>query len=349
MQVSIIIPTYNRSNYIKFTLQSIIAQTFLQWEAIVVDDGSTDDTCEVVRKMAAGDNRIKLILRNRQPKGAPVCRNIGVEYASADFVMFLDSDDLLAEYCLNQRTQYISEFDDQDFWVFPMLLFQKKINDTNLYTNLPNEENDLLRFLRSDLPWSISCVVWKKLFFRQLGGFDEQFPNCQDHDLHLRALWKTKNYRTFPLSVPDNFYRQHAGEKIYNPNDKKRILVGARKLVNHHATVINAQTDCVEKEKYSYNLSVYFKYLVKQHLFIGDYKNAIELKNCLVARNILKPRWALLFRMYILLAKLGFSRIKGFYLLWDTIFYKFRSNTHWGKIPFNGELSFDRRQAQVEL
>ena len=298
--------------------------------------------------MMALDSRIKLIRRNRGPKGAPTCRNIGLENAKGEFVIFLDSDDLLSCYCLDQRVSYISKYSNRVFWVFPMLLFTNHISDTKLYTNLPNEEDDLSRFLRSDLPWSISCVLWRKSFLEKLGGFDEQFPNCQDHDLHLRALWKTNNYQTFPKAVPDNFYRQHNGEKIYNPNDKKRILVGARMLVYRHASVVQSQRDSINKKRYIRNLSIYFKYLTKQHLFIGSYKDAIHLKKHLTESGILKPYWSFLFGMYISLAKLGFNRIKGFYRLWDVVFYRFRSNSNWGKISFENELHFDQCRVKVE-
>ena len=348
MLVTIIIPTYNRSNFIESTLLSIVNQTFPHWEAIVVDDGSTDDTYEVVEKMCVEESRIKILRRNRGPKGAPTCRNIGLENAKGEFVMFLDSDDLLGYYCLDQRVSYISRYNNREFWVFPMLLFTKHISDTKLYTNLPNEEDDLNRFLRSDLPWSISCVLWRKSFLKQLNGFDESFPNCQDHDLHLRALWKTKNYQTFPQAVPDNFYRQHDGEKIYNPDNKERVLIGARMLMYRHAAVVCSQTNSINRMIYAHNLSIYFKYLVKQHLFISDYENAIRLKEYLVRSGILAPQWALLFQMYISLAKFGLSRIKGFHRLWDTVFFKFRNKTNWGKIYFKGDLCFSHRQVQTE-
>lgn len=348
MFVSVIIPTYNRSTLIASTLRSITRQTYPHWEALIVDDGSTDNTCQIVTSIATEDSRIRLIRRNRAPKGAPTCRNIGLYQAQAEFVIFLDSDDLLSDYCLEQRLHYVSKFSNKDFWVFPMLLFKNRIDDTNRYTNLPNEEGNLDRFLRSDLPWSISCVLWQKSFLEKLNGFDEKFPNCQDHDLHLRALWETNNYHTFPKAVPDNFYRQHNGEKIYNPNDKKRILVGARMLMYRHASVVQSQRDSINKKRYVHNLSIYFKYLTKQHLFIGSYEDAIHLKKHLTESGILKSHWSFLFGMYISLAKLGFSRIKGFYRLWDVVFYRFQSNSNWGKISFKSKLHFNQCEMKVE-
>src|SRR5918993_3885046 len=92
--VSVIIPVYNRVNLVRETLQSVIDQTYADWEAIVVDDGSTDGSYELVIKFAELDHRIKSFRRDRQPKGAPVCRNIGVTKSVGQFLIFLDSDDL---------------------------------------------------------------------------------------------------------------------------------------------------------------------------------------------------------------------------------------------------------------
>jgi len=343
IKVSIIVPTYNRALFIKETLNSISNQSYPYWECIVIDDGSTDGTQHIVSSFANEESRVKLFLRDREPKGAPTCRNIGLAKSTSDFVMFLDSDDLLGSYCLEQRIAYITLGATRDFWVFPMLLFHKKIDDIKLYTNLPNKESDLCRFLRSDLPWSISCVVWKKTFLQGLRGFDESYPNCQDHDLHLRALWQTQNYATFPYAVPDNFYRQHSEEKIYDPNDKKRILIGARMLITRHTYFINKSSYDEEKNYFKPNILIYFKYLIKEHLFINDYRNAYELTEFMVNNKILNRLWAFVFRIYIYLASMKFYRIKGFYRIWDVIFHQYRARSKWGKIPFQGVLQYNSK------
>ena len=91
--VSIIIPSFNREILIQETLDSVLQQTYPRWEAIVIDDGSLDKTCEVVQSYSDKDQRIKLIKRDRQPKSASVCRNIGIENAKGKYALFLDSDD----------------------------------------------------------------------------------------------------------------------------------------------------------------------------------------------------------------------------------------------------------------
>ena len=106
-QITIIIPLFNRASLILETLQSIQAQTSKDWKCIVVDDGSTDKSCQVVNELAENDTRIKLIIRDRGPKGANTCRNIGLDIASTEWVMFFDSDDLMLPWCIEKRIKAI--------------------------------------------------------------------------------------------------------------------------------------------------------------------------------------------------------------------------------------------------
>ena len=101
--VSIIIPSFNSETYISETIDSILNQTYPYWEAIVVDDGSSDETCSIVKRYSQNDKRIQLFLRVSTAKGASVCRNIGIEKAIGKYIIFLDSDDLLAPFCLKER------------------------------------------------------------------------------------------------------------------------------------------------------------------------------------------------------------------------------------------------------
>src|SRR5690554_5694001 len=103
MKISIIIPVFNRQKLIKETLDSVLAQIYENWECIVVDDGSTDETWEVLEQYAKKDARIKIHKRHRDPKGAPTCRNIGMELSEGEYLIFLDSDDLLAKWALQHR------------------------------------------------------------------------------------------------------------------------------------------------------------------------------------------------------------------------------------------------------
>lgn len=96
--VSVIIPVFNRANLIKETLDSVIKQTYINWECIVVDDGSTDGTIEVLKQYANKDSRINWYKRPKfKIKGASTCRNIGFELSKGKLIQYLDSDDLISE------------------------------------------------------------------------------------------------------------------------------------------------------------------------------------------------------------------------------------------------------------
>jgi len=208
--VSVIIPSFNRELLIAETLDSILAQTYSSWEAIVVDDGSADNTCQLVKSYSDRDQRIKLIQRNREPKGASVCRNIGLENAKGKYVIFLDSDDLLSPDCLENRVRFMNEHPELNFAVFQMICFDEKGLMENL--KLTNKRDSYLHsYLRHDLPWTITGPIWTDDFIKKhLKGFNESYPRLQDPEFNTRALL-VENVRFEVLfnSKPDSFYRSH--------------------------------------------------------------------------------------------------------------------------------------------
>ncbi|MCB0000816.1 MAG: glycosyltransferase family 2 protein, partial [Anaerolineales bacterium] len=102
LPVSIVTPAYNAADTIAETIESVLAQTMPQWELIVVDDGSTDETAVIVADFAARDARIRLLRQNNQ--GACMARNAGLEMVQHEWMMFLDADDLLLPHHLQRIT-----------------------------------------------------------------------------------------------------------------------------------------------------------------------------------------------------------------------------------------------------
>lgn len=108
--VSIITPSYNSSNFIERTIKSLLSQSYQNWELIIIDDCSTDNSCDVIQKYADQDNRIQLI-KLKKNSGAAVARNTGIEHASGRFIAFLDSDDTWHPEKLHKQINFMLEHD----------------------------------------------------------------------------------------------------------------------------------------------------------------------------------------------------------------------------------------------
>jgi glycosyltransferase involved in cell wall biosynthesis len=204
-RISIIIPTLNRAVLLPQTLDSLQRQTFPDWEAIVVDDGSTDGTEMLMQQRVAADARIRYAPRSLERSGASVCRNLGTRLAHSDYLIFLDSDDYLAPTCLANRYACMEAHPELDFGVFQTLLFRDRPGDLRKIWNVPTARNDLDRFFSGDFPWTTTGPMWRRQALESIGGWDETLPSWQDLDLHVRALIQQFNYRWF--GYPDNFWR----------------------------------------------------------------------------------------------------------------------------------------------
>lgn len=222
--VSIIIPTYNRVQVIDKALYSIIQQSYSSWECIIVDDGSQDNSVLVLKEKYEQEPRIRILERNREPKGAPTCRNIGLEMAVGEYIIFLDSDDYLLPFCIEQRIANFHKFPECDFLVFPMgmqgsqIIKKKEINLSDSY---------LVDYLSYKLAWSIMCPIWKKTFLNQINGFTEGYPRFNDPDLMIRALLKEKvKFKVFHDYEYDTVYiPAKMDKKIYTDKVFKSLLL----------------------------------------------------------------------------------------------------------------------------
>jgi glycosyltransferase involved in cell wall biosynthesis len=186
--ITVITPTKNRLALLNDALDSVQRQSFANWEHLVVDDGSDDGTAEAMASRAAADPRLRFIQRTGERGGANVCRNIGLREARGEFIVFLDSDDLLRPHSLAQRAEIMDRNLDMDFVAFGAAAFETLPGD--LGQVMPNDPfgDALLRFLSFDLPWVITGPVWRKSALERLGGLDETLPSWQDVDLHIRAI-----------------------------------------------------------------------------------------------------------------------------------------------------------------
>lgn len=206
--VSVVIPVFNSEPFFEETLQSVLEQTLLNWECIIVDDGSEDASVEIAEKFCKMDERFVFYQRMRESKGVSVCRNIGISKAKGKYLIFLDSDDLLSKTCLEERCEELEKRPDLNFAVFQGEAFGLKV-----FKATHKCDNYLDAFLGFKFPWIVTSPLWRRDFFRKkLIGFDEELMILEDPELHIRALKLNPSFEVFWDRPPDCFYRQH---KVY--------------------------------------------------------------------------------------------------------------------------------------
>ncbi|WP_114793147.1 glycosyltransferase family 2 protein [Niabella yanshanensis] len=223
LNISIICPLYNKKGYIQETIDSVINQTYTNWEMIIVDDGSTDGSYELVKDLYQDELRVRLYCRTtfKQNKGGSVCRNIGISLAKGEYIMFLDADDLLTQNCLLNRVKAIRKDLVSNLFVFNEAYFIKNpgqpfiksvrynIHKCMFLLSVDKVNFFLKRFLKNDLPWTISNTFWQRDFLGSLNGFDEHLQRLQDPEMHIRMLLSPQiKLRCFKYSTsPDILIR----------------------------------------------------------------------------------------------------------------------------------------------
>ncbi|WP_413200159.1 glycosyltransferase family 2 protein [Nostoc piscinale] len=180
--VSVIVPTFNRANFLSRAISSILQQTFSNFELIIVDDGSTDNTAEVVKEFT--DPRIKFLPLGKN-YGGSYARNQGIKAASTELIAFLDSDDEWLPDKLELQIKRLQESDDPLATVvycqgYECVEGQQKIPSLALH------EGDVFdNLLRGWLPPTTSLFMVKRSALVEVNGFDASLPSFQDYDLWL--------------------------------------------------------------------------------------------------------------------------------------------------------------------
>ncbi|MFZ4680574.1 MAG: glycosyltransferase family 2 protein [Flavobacterium sp.] len=279
--ISIIVPSFNRADLIGETLNSVFSQTYQKWECIIVDDGSSDNTIDIINSFIEKDNRFSFIKRNRLPKGAPTCRNIGLDFSNGEFIIYLDSDDILAPYCLEQRINKFSVHFDMDFLVFKSLLFVDKPFSNGFYWNIDNEENDLARFIKLDALWQTSGPIYKKEFLLKMNGFKEDLLFWQDYDLHLRCLLKKGLYLKFFDSPVDVYIRDGRKDTISRSTPFTGDIRILKKRIDFYYDILNEYQTQLSKEHLKSLFSILFffsaQYIVRHGKYLTFLKHWIKI------------------------------------------------------------------------
>jgi glycosyltransferase involved in cell wall biosynthesis len=205
-RVSVIIPTYNRADLIGETIEGVLNQTFDDFEIIVVDDGSTDSTREMVRRF---DGPINYLYQEN--RGRSCARNRGFEASSGDYICFLDSDDVWLPRMLEREVSLLDSNNDLGF-VFSDYQFINRAGEMlpkpEIFLRHPLRRGRIFRFLLYFDFISMSTVLARRDCINKVGLFDPSFEAAEDLDWLLRL---TGMYETDYIPEQLCLYRKHDG------------------------------------------------------------------------------------------------------------------------------------------
>jgi len=235
--VSIIVPVYNREELIEKTLNSIKQQSYLYWECILVDDGSSDKTLSILKRFIEKDYRFKLVQRpNSHIKGANSCRNFGFKVSKGEYVNWFDSDDIMHEDFISEKLRIFKKDITVDLVLSKTVRVSK---DSRVYEDRTRFTNNLLEdYIRRKVSWYLPDGMFKRTFLNERIYFDENLKGGQDNDFYIKVLIEKPKvyvvdfYATFYLihenSISNTLYRGGMTEQFYVYN-----FSHFKNLINH--------------------------------------------------------------------------------------------------------------------
>jgi len=262
--VSIIIPVYNSENLIKNTLESIKEQSYLNWECIIVDDGSIDKSIEIIEEFVKKDARFKLFLRPQNaPKGANSCRNFGFSKSTGAFVNWFDSDDTMHQDFIAKKLAAFVIDKDADLVLSKTVRIQK--NKEPVFEKRTNLTNNLLEdYITRKVSWYMPDGMFKKDFFKEENFFDEHLKGGQDRDFYIKML--SKNPKVVIVDFYATYYlihNQSTSEKLYRTFTSKENYIYN---FSHFQSLINQVNFLNKADLLSENLKNHYFIEIKKKL-----------------------------------------------------------------------------------
>ncbi len=272
--VSIIIATYNRAKFIGTTLESILNQTFIDYEVIIVDDGGNDNTGEVLEPYLK-DSRINFFKRPKEySKGCPGSRNFGLAKATGKFIWFFDDDDIahpdLLENCISELKNIKNDFcrfQRTVFYDFEKIEFDK-IENPKIETV---SKKNLKQLIIGELPFNSCQVIWRKA---SLGKehFRGDIIYADDWEFYSRLL--SMGLQGVSIDKTLLFARKHPGSATHRYKTGNKKIMNSVILANFSVIDISIKEKIMDKQL--------FKYFYRQAIFFNSYpivKHLIEKSN----------------------------------------------------------------------
>lgn len=306
---SVIIPLYNKEKYIEKTIKSVLNQFFNDFEIIVVDDGSTDNSLNIVSQF----NSTKINIIKQSNKGVGAARNLGINHANADYIALLDADDCWHDNHLTEMKKQIDLFPQVGLYCNNYEVLYSKNNCKKARFNFPYEEECVIvkdyfkASIINSVAWT-SSVGFAKTKFDGLGGFNESLKTAQDLDLWIRfalehpVSFNPKITMTYKLYVESSlskneynlirydFINSYPEEEKRNPSlklylDINRYAVAIRSKINGETDIYSKLKNEIDfnnlnsKQKFLIRLPVFilkifkkiYQFLINRNLYISAY------------------------------------------------------------------------------
>lgn len=252
--VSVIIPTCDRVHFLRRALESVLNQSFSDFEIIVVDDHSRDGTLEFLKNIR--DKRIRFISRHDRGGGS-AARNTGIASAKGEYLAFLDDDDVWHERKLQRQFEIMQRCPEVGL-VYTGTVKVYQDNGRVFRTTIPQHRGDIFKHLLArNVIGTTSSVMVRRIAIEGIGGFDESFPSCQDWDLYLRLskLWPVDfvgeplvDYYLHPVRITRNEVSRIKGRRMILEKFRSEID-GDRQILSEHYVALGRL--CCQAGQYS--------------------------------------------------------------------------------------------------
>lgn len=211
MMISVVLPTYNGSKYIKQSIESIINQTYKEWELIVIDDCSTDDTNKIVQEYTLKDNRIKLY-KNETNKRLPASLNTGFAKTSGEYLTWTSDDNIYKENAFEKMIEYFQLNSDVGFVFSNMTIIDENgnIKQKNSYIPSSMEEIKYKNIVGASF-------MYKREVYKTIGDYDTSKFLIEDYDYWLRI---SRKFKIGFINDSLYFYRTHSGSLTESKNSQ---------------------------------------------------------------------------------------------------------------------------------
>lgn len=297
--ISVIVPCYNYGKYLPNVFQCLLKQTYLNWECLVIDDGSVDNTAKITFEYIDRDPRIKYYYQPNS--GLAAARNRGIKESSGFFIQFLDSDDIILPDKFEKEISIFESSSNVDVVYSDFIFNSIETNDKYRFSNLSSNlgTNPLLSFLlywENGLIIPIHSFLYKASCFKRVGTFDEALPTHEDMDMHIRIL-KEK----IKFSYHEDQYA------IYN----KHELSMASDMTNMYSGIFLVWLKSIKNKEFSllYKLIIIWRYACCFESVIELYIRQKEINIKKIIKNYFLINFILLFSSLLLLLPVIFYRV----------------------------------------